>query len=60
MSMRLYLVQHGEAWSEAEDSERSLRLKGEEETKKISDVANLFRPGQGLHHILQEGSRFFS
>ena len=58
--MRLYLVQHGEAKSEAEDPERSLTLKGEEEIKKISDVANLFRLGQGLHHILQAGSRFFS
>ncbi len=36
MSMRLYLVQHGEAKSEAEDPERSLPFRGEEETKKIS------------------------
>jgi phosphohistidine phosphatase len=39
MSMRLYLVQHGEAKSEAEDPERSLTIRGEEETKRISDAA---------------------
>ena len=37
--MRLYLVQHGEAKSEAEDPERSLTIRGEEETRKISDAA---------------------
>lgn len=37
--MRLYLVQHGEAKSEAEDPERSLTLRGEEETRKISAAA---------------------
>ena len=37
--MRLYLVQHGEAKSEAEDPERSLTMRGEEETKKISGAA---------------------
>jgi hypothetical protein len=31
--MRLYLVQHGEAKSEAEDPERSLTFGGEEETR---------------------------
>jgi phosphohistidine phosphatase len=36
MSMRVYLVQHGEARSEAEDPERSLTNRGEEETRKIS------------------------
>ena len=34
--MRVYLVQHGEAKSEAEDPERSLTNRGEEETRKIS------------------------
>ena len=34
--MRLYLVQHGEANSETEDPERSLTVRGEEETRKIS------------------------
>ncbi len=49
--MRLYLVQHGEAKSEAEDPERSLTVRGEEETKKISDVArNLsIRPSRIYH-----------
>jgi len=39
MFMKLYLVQHGEAKSEAEDPERSLTFKGEEETRKISGAA---------------------
>ncbi len=34
--MNLYLVQHGESKPEAEDPERSLTAKGEEETRKIS------------------------
>jgi len=34
--MRLYLMQHGEAKSEAEDPERSLTMRGEEETRKVS------------------------
>ncbi len=37
--MKLYLVQHGEAKSEAEDPERSLTVWGEEETRKISEAA---------------------
>jgi phosphohistidine phosphatase len=37
--MRLYLVQHGEAKAEAEDPERSLTIRGEEETRKISGAA---------------------
>jgi len=36
--MRLYLVQHGEARSEAEDPERSLTGRGKEETRRISDA----------------------
>ncbi len=31
MLMRLYLMPHGEAKSEAEDPERSLAIRGEEE-----------------------------
>lgn len=38
--MKLYLVQHGESKSEAEDPERSLTAKGEEETRKISTFGN--------------------
>ena len=38
MTLRLYLVQHGEARSELEDPERPLTPKGEEETRKISDA----------------------
>ncbi len=34
--MKLYLVQHGEAKSEAEDPERSLTTKGEEEVRGIA------------------------
>ena len=37
--MKLYLVQHGEAKSEAEDPERSLTSRGEEETRQISEAA---------------------
>jgi hypothetical protein len=36
MSMGVYLVRHGEAKSEAEDPERSLTARGEEETRQIS------------------------
>ena len=43
--MRLYLVQHGEAKSEAEDPERPLTMRGEEETRKISAAAKRL----GLH-----------
>jgi len=39
MAMKLYLMQHGEAKAEAEDPERSLTVRGEEETRKISDTA---------------------
>ncbi len=34
--MKLYLIQHGEAKPEAEDSERSLTVHGEEEAKRVS------------------------
>lgn len=51
MSMRLYLMQHGEARSEAEDPERSLTVKGEEETRKISGAAKKvgIRPSKIYH-----------
>ncbi len=51
MSMRLYLVQHGEAKSEAEDPERFLTIRGEEETKKISGAAKRLgiRPSRIYH-----------
>jgi phosphohistidine phosphatase len=49
--MRLYLMQHGEARSEVEDPERSLTIRGEEETKKISDAAKRLgiRPSRIYH-----------
>ena len=49
--MKLYLVQHGEAKSEAEDPERSLTIRGEEETRKISDAAKKLgiRPSRIYH-----------
>ena len=34
--MKLYLMQHGEAKPEAEDPERSLTVRGEEEVKKVA------------------------
>src|SRR4030042_3030144 len=51
MSMRLYLVQNGEAKSEAEDPERSMTIRGEEETKKISGTAKRLgiRPSRIYH-----------
>ena len=51
MSMKLYLMQHGEAKSEAEDPERSLTIRGEEETRKISDAAKRLgiRPSRIYH-----------
>jgi phosphohistidine phosphatase len=51
MSMRLYLVQHGEAKSEAEDPERSLTIRGEEETRNISGAAKRMglRPSRIYH-----------
>ena len=49
--MRLYLVQHGEAKSEAEDPDRSLTNSGEEETRKISDAVKRLgiRPSRIYH-----------
>jgi len=49
--MRLYLVPHGEANSESEDPERSLTARGEEETRKISDVTKRLslRPAKIYH-----------
>jgi phosphohistidine phosphatase len=41
--MKLYLIQHGEAKSEAEDPERSLTERGEKEVISVSKVAT------GLH-----------
>jgi phosphohistidine phosphatase SixA len=49
--MRLYLVQHGEAKPEAEDPERPLTVRGEEETRKVSDAAKRLgiRPSKIYH-----------
>ena len=55
VSMKLFLMQHGEAKSEAEDPERSLTARGEEETKKISDVAK--RLGIRLSKIYHSGKK---
>ncbi len=51
MSVRLYLMQHGEARSEAEDPERSLTVRGEEETSEISSAAKRLgiRPSRIYH-----------
>jgi phosphohistidine phosphatase len=38
-NMKLYLIQHGEAKSEAEDLERSLTIKGEEEVHRVAKTA---------------------
>ncbi|MGO8991646.1 MAG: hypothetical protein ACLQGU_02165 [bacterium] len=49
--MKLYLIQHGEAKPEAEDPERSLTARGEEETRKISGAAKMvgIRPSRIYH-----------
>ena len=51
MSVRLFFMQHGEAKSEAEDPERSLTVRGEEETKRISGAAKRLgiRPSRIYH-----------
>jgi len=45
MAMKFYLMQHRGAKSEAEDLERSLTVKGEEETRRISGAAKRLRFG---------------
>ncbi len=49
--MKLYLIQHGEAKPEAEDPERPLTVRGEEEVKKVSfKVGHLnVSPSKVLH-----------
>ncbi len=49
--MKLYLIQHGEAKSEAEDPERSLTARGEKEVLAVSKVAEglRIRPSK-IHH----------
>lgn len=39
--MKLYLIQHGEAKTEIEDPERPLTLKGEQEVRKVSNIAKM-------------------
>ncbi len=53
--MRLYLVQHGEAKSEAEDPQRPLTARGEREVRRSSEGARRLnvRPAT----ILQSGKR---
>ena len=49
--MKLYLIQHGEAESEAEDPERSLTEKGKKEVTSVSKIASglNIRPSQIYH-----------
>ncbi len=49
--MKVYLIQHGEAKSEAEDPERSLTARGEKEVLAVSEAArNLqIRPSKIYH-----------
>ena len=49
--MKLYLIQHGEAKSEAEDPERSLTARGEKEVIAVSKVAGglQIRPSKIYH-----------
>jgi phosphohistidine phosphatase len=39
MTIKLYLIQHGEGKPEAEDPERSLTARGEEEVRRVATVA---------------------
>ena len=49
--MKLYLIQHGEAKSEAEDPGRSLTVQGEEEVRGVARVAKRLniRPSKVYH-----------
>ena len=49
--MKLYLIQHGEAKSEAEDPERSMTARGEKEVMAVSKVAGglQIRPSKIYH-----------
>ena len=49
--MELYLVQHGEAMSEAENPERPLTVRGREDVQRVSVVAARFglRPAEIRH-----------
>ena len=49
--MKLYLIQHGEAKSEAEDPERSLAIEGEEEVHRVAKTAKRLdiRPSKIYH-----------
>ena len=49
--MKLYLIQHGEAKPEAEDPERSLTARGEEEVLRVSKAATplKIRPSRVYH-----------
>lgn len=49
--MKLYLIQHGEAKSEAEDPERSLTARGEEEVRGVARVGKRLdiRPSKVYH-----------
>ena len=49
--MKLYLIQHGEAKSEAEDPERSLTARGEKEIGAVSKIAGglQIRPSKIYH-----------
>ena len=51
IDIKLYLIQHGEAKSEAEDPERSLTAQGEEEVRGVARVAKRLdiRPSKVYH-----------
>ncbi|MGQ9645066.1 MAG: phosphohistidine phosphatase SixA [Thermodesulfobacteriota bacterium] len=53
--MKLYLIQHGEAKPEAEDPERSLTARGEEEVRKVAMTAK--RMGILASRIYHSGKR---
>lgn len=53
--MELYLVQHGEAKSEAEDPERSLTEKGQRDVERVAEWAS--RVGLRVTQIRHSGKR---
>lgn len=53
--MVLYLVQHGEAKSEAEDPERSLTERGQSDVQRLAAWAS--RVGLGVNQIRHSGKR---
>jgi phosphohistidine phosphatase len=55
LSMRLYLVQHGEAAAKSEDPERPLTERGQDDVSRVAAFAQ--RAGVKVHQIRHSGKR---